>query len=54
MDAWSKFFLGWVNPRDVSGTLTNESITEAASAADVYKLLNGTPNSGEYFLVENR
>jgi M6 family metalloprotease-like protein len=54
MDAWSKFFLDWVNPTAVSGTLTNESITEAASAADVYKLLNGTPNSGEYFLVENR
>jgi M6 family metalloprotease-like protein len=54
MDAWSKYFLGWVQPTEVSGTLTGESISEASNNADVYKLLNGTPTSGEYFLVENR
>ena len=56
MDAWSKYKLGWVTPTQVSGTLTNESIQQAATAADVYKLLTGTANppSGEYFLVENR
>ena len=54
MDAWSKYKLGWITPTQVSGTLTNEPITQAATTADVYKLLAGTPNSGEYFLVENR
>ena len=56
LDAWSKYKLGWVTPTQVNGTLTNESIQQAATAADVYKLLPGTANppSGEYFLVENR
>jgi M6 family metalloprotease-like protein len=56
LDAWSKYKLGWVTPIQVTGTLTNESIQQAATAADVYKLLTGTANppSGEYFLVENR
>ena len=54
MDAWSKYLLGWVTPTEVSGTLVNEPITQASTAADVYKLLSGTPLSGEYFLVENR
>ncbi len=54
LDAWSKFFLGWVTPAPVSGVLTGESILQAATNADVYQLLNGTPTSGEYFLVENR
>ncbi len=54
MDAWSKYYLGWVTPTEVSGTLTNESITQAATTAVAYKLLSGTSTSGEYFLVENR
>jgi len=56
LDAWSKYKLGWVTPTQVTGTLTNESIQQAATAADVYKLLTGSvnPPSGEYFLVENR
>lgn len=54
LDAWSKYYLGWVTPTEVSGTLINESITQAVTAADVYRLGNGTPASGEYFLIENR
>ena len=54
MDAWCKYYLGWVTPTSVTGTLSNETITQAATSADVYKLLSGTPSSGEYFLVENR
>jgi len=54
-DAWCKYKLGWVTPVQVTGTLTNEPITQSATAADVYKLLNGSPSTGgEYFLVENR
>ena len=54
LDAWSKYYLGWVTPTEVSGTLINEYITQAVTAADVYRLGNGTPASGEYFLIENR
>lgn len=55
MDAWSKYKLGWVSPALVSGTLINEPINQASTAADVYQFLNGSPTSGgEYFLVENR
>ena len=54
MDAWCKYYLGWVTPTSVTGTLANEPITQAATSADVYKLLSGSPLSGEYFLVENR
>ncbi len=54
LDAWSKYFLGWVIPTKVVGTLVNEPITEASVAPDVYQLLTGDPLSGEYFLVENR
>jgi len=54
LDAWSKYYLGWVAPTQVIGTLPNESIAQAATAADIYQLGSGTPTSGEYFLVENR
>ncbi len=53
-DPWSKFFLGWITPTVVTGTLTNESITQSATAGDIYQFLSGTSASGEYFLVENR
>lgn len=55
MDAWSKYFLGWVTPLQVLGTMANESISQAATSPDVYQLLQGSPSGGgEYFLVENR
>jgi M6 family metalloprotease-like protein len=54
MSAWCKYYLGWVTPTSVSGTLTDEPIDQAATTADVYQLLSGTKTSGEYFLVENR
>ncbi|MEC4686263.1 MAG: M6 family metalloprotease domain-containing protein [Nitrospirota bacterium] len=55
MSAWSKYRLGWVTPTQVTYRLTDESIDAAATAADVYQLLSGSPSTGgEYFLVENR
>jgi len=54
MSAWCKYFLSWVTPTSVSGTLTNEAIDQASTTADVYQLLGGSTLSGEYFLVENR
>ncbi|HEY5521676.1 MAG TPA: M6 family metalloprotease domain-containing protein, partial [Desulfuromonadaceae bacterium] len=53
-DAWSKYYLGWTTPAQVISTLTNITIPPAEDASTVYKLLSGTPNSKEYFLIENR
>jgi immune inhibitor A len=55
LDAWSKYFLGWINPTDVNGTMQQWHIAAASTATpDFYKLGTGTPTSGEYFLAENR
>ena len=53
-DPWSKYFEGWVSPTLVTTNLANETISQAATSADVYQFLPGTPSSGEYFLIENR
>lgn len=54
LDAWSKYKLGWTTPTPVPGILSGVSIRAASTAPDVYQLLGGTPEKGEYFLVENR
>ena len=55
MDPWSKYFLGWVTPTPVSGSLTNQSIPASATNATIYQFLTGSPSAGgEYFLLENR
>jgi immune inhibitor A len=54
-DAWSKYFLGWITPISITGVNENMSITATSSVtASFYQIGVGTPNSGEYFLVENR
>ena len=53
-DPWSKFFEGWISPTPVTTTLVSQPIVRSATNVDFYQLLPGTPNSGEYFLVENR
>jgi M6 family metalloprotease-like protein len=55
LSAWSKYALGWVVPHLVTAELSNESIEQVATQADVYQFLTGSPlTGGEYFLVENR
>ena len=69
LTAWSKYFLGWINPVivDFSAPLYNEIIERAEDHDDVYLLLSnpgdspgdldwtdGGTGTGEYFLVENR
>lgn len=54
LDAWSKYKLGWISPKQVTGTLANIPIQAASTAPDAYQLLSGSPAKGEYFLVENR
>jgi len=63
MDAWSKSFLGWVNPT-VLDKSAFEYIDQAANNSEVFQLLNnpdgagdwtsGGTGGGEYFLIENR
>ena len=53
LDAWSKYFLGWVSPKRVLKT-SCKSIDLVESYPEVYQLGSGSPLSGEYFLVENR
>ena len=53
LDAWSKYFLGWVAPTNIANTAC-QSINQVETKPQVYKLLAGTPLSGEYFLLENR
>lgn len=44
LDAWSKYFLGWAMPAQVTGTLTSASIDwQEGLNADVYKFRPGTP-----------
>jgi hypothetical protein len=53
-DPWSKHFEGWISPTLVTTPLTNQPISQAATNPDVYQFFPGTPDSGEYFLIENR
>jgi immune inhibitor A len=56
---WCKYFLGWVNPTEVTSSMFGEQINYIEDNSRAY-ILSGNPNSspgsgyGEYFLVENR
>jgi len=60
LSAWSKYFLGWVTPSQVQGSLVDEQINEASLNQDIYMLLDNPDGvdwpsgTGEYFLIENR
>jgi M6 family metalloprotease-like protein len=53
IDAWSKWYLGFVTPVEIT-SLTNVTLPPVELYPDVYKMV--VPNSGgkEYFLFENR
>jgi M6 family metalloprotease-like protein len=63
-DAWSRAFLGWAVPQQVSGQNLGAGIPQAENSPVVFQLLpnpggmDGQPGmqagTGEYFLVENR
>jgi M6 family metalloprotease-like protein/PGF-pre-PGF domain-containing protein len=65
--AWSKYFLGWVNPIKVTSPTWGEKIANVETNSQVYMFLNNNVDAsgdfdwnmegtgrGEYFLVENR
>jgi M6 family metalloprotease-like protein len=62
MSPWSKWFLGWVTPNDLTGVNTTVDLTQVETSGEVIQLLanpGGGPDdwpsgAGEYFLVENR
>jgi M6 family metalloprotease-like protein len=63
-DAWSKWYQGWLEPVEVTGSITDAQIEQAADHPSAYLLrpnVNGIDwifnyhtGRGEYFLVENR
>jgi len=54
LDAWSKIFLGFVQPIMVDTNLKQAAIPQAATNPVIYALLNGSASATEYWLVENR
>ena len=56
LDPWSKYFLGWVTPIQVTTTMVGQSIPASANNPTVYQFLAGSAltGTGQYFLVENR
>ncbi|HEX9860079.1 MAG TPA: M6 family metalloprotease domain-containing protein, partial [Nitrospirota bacterium] len=53
LDAWSRQYIGWTNPRPSSGGLVSFGPALATPDAPV-KLANTGVSESEYFLVENR
>jgi len=51
LSAWTREELGWINPTVISAE-GDYSLSPTGSSTDCYKML--TPNSNEYFLLENR
>ncbi len=51
MSAWCKYYLNWLSPTSISA-YGNYSLEPSAKNDQAYRL--ATPNSNEYFLLENR
>ncbi len=54
MCAWSKIYLGWVTPTDVSVDLYDAQIRQIETDGEVWRLWKEGDVGDEYFLVENR
>jgi M6 family metalloprotease-like protein len=62
MTPWSKWFLEWITPNDLTGVNTTVDLTQVETSGEVVQLLAnpGGPHdwpsasTGEYFLIENR
>jgi M6 family metalloprotease-like protein len=53
--AWSKKFLGWVDPISITGSLGNISLDPVETGGEVYMIGASNPiDTTEYFLLENR
>ena len=52
MTAWSKEKLGWAEVKDITGQYGTYTLNAASQNNEFYKIK--TPNSNEYFLLENR
>lgn len=56
IEAWGKWYLGWLAPTAVTCSTAVSLPAVETSPSGVYRLLDGSPSSGtgEYFLLENR
>jgi immune inhibitor A len=53
-DAWSHFQMGYVNPVNVAGKLTGQTIKNIENNPEAYRLWTSGAAGDEYFLLENR
>jgi len=54
MDAWSKSYVGFVEPMNVTVNMTDVEFPQVESEAVIYRLWADGTVGNEYFLVENR
>lgn len=52
--AWSKVFMNWVDPIEITQNTQNIIIRNVESYPDIYKITVPNTNGNEYFLIENR
>jgi M6 family metalloprotease-like protein len=54
MDAWSKYFLSFADPKEINPEGETITIKPLATDADIYKIVVPGSDGKEYFLLENR
>jgi len=54
LDAWSKYFLGWVVPEEIYGDGIQRTLPPVENYSQVIKLRASSSTDKEYFLLENR
>jgi M6 family metalloprotease-like protein len=56
MDAWSKYYLGFAQPKPISPSAMRQTITlrPVETNKDIFKIVVPGSNGKEYFLLENR
>ncbi|MFH2037496.1 MAG: M6 family metalloprotease domain-containing protein [Candidatus Zixiibacteriota bacterium] len=54
MDAWSKAYVGFLQPTNLIANMTDVNIPQVENNPVVYKMLGDISDPTEYFLVENR
>ncbi len=52
--AWSKVFLGWVDPVEISANTETVYIRNIEDYPDIYKIIIPDTDGKQYFLIENR
>lgn len=54
LDAWSKVYLGWVQPEEISSDGVQRILSPVETSQKILKLRASSSTPSEYFLLENR